>query len=202
MDEMIHRVRVEAGERNAVALACEAPEDGIYESCRSLESQGAHTANGFVDRGRCRYPIREKELIGADAKRARHQRFQFRRVAVEDLADQIIESTPPAKRSVDELGREPAVGRRHATLDQGVMEREIGVGPRALDALDDLDRDHAGRRRSGGLSRTLSTAWPTLVAPAAALGLTHRVSDEGGFDSAESDSREVEIVQCAFSARE
>jgi hypothetical protein len=137
-------------------LAGQPPEHPVDEACCAFAARRSDAAHRLVDGGDGRHAVREDQLVGAEPQRRGDERLELLEIAVQDPAQQVVDVPAPAERSVDEIRREGAVGRRQAAAAQGVVQGDLGVGTGALHALEHPHRHQA--RARGGLSAAVIAA--------------------------------------------
>jgi hypothetical protein len=191
--EMPERIALERGYRLAGVPLGESAQHRIHEARDALGARRARAAHRLVDRGARRHAIVEQDLIGTEPQRGGSDALEAIERAVEEAAEQVVDLAAPAQRAVHELGRECAVDRTEPTARELAVQQDVGVGARALHALEHAQREQPSAR--GRVRVQVGAGTPRRSAPRArrtAGGLQRHSSSVGcraGGASAASGSR-------------
>jgi len=116
--------------------------------------------DGLMDRGACRDAGQEQHLVGAGTEDGPDRRRQIVQWMRGDALQGPVEPAAVAEHAQHEFGRQRGIRGRQPRAVKAVMEQDVGEGPAAIDADEDVHRDVARRRtiRPGGTDRPAHSA--------------------------------------------
>ena len=139
--EASERITDRVGQRQAAPSSSGRATEHRIDQSRSAPAGALRETDARVDRGVCGHALEEHELVESEPQRRPHGGLEPRERRAEERAEMMIEAALPGERSVDEPGREPAVGRAEWRRCEAVREEFVREGLGRLHADQDLLRD-------------------------------------------------------------
>ena len=138
------RIILDRREHDLVVFERESAQDRVDESGRSIHARCADAAHRLVDGRAGRDAIGAQQLIRAELKCARDQRFELGEILVDEMTQVVVDLPAPAERSVDEIRRKRAIRCVEAGARERRMKQQVCVSARTRYALEHAKREQPG----------------------------------------------------------
>jgi hypothetical protein len=123
------------------------PQDGVDKPCAPPRPRVRDQCDGTVDRSEVRHPVEVEQRVGSDPQGDLHFAVHLHGRATRHRIEGVIERPLPSEDAQHDLVQQADLpGVCHFPL--AALEQLRGPCARALDALEDLEGEGAGRRLS------------------------------------------------------